>query len=111
MADATSPVSAPAEPAPAERPPLATSRPPGWQSRTFLLLACLLSIAIFWWAGGVFGIAREYGFDGSLLVGPGPVGNVIATGVLIVAAVALGTLLAGFVRPDAGLFAAAVGLF
>jgi hypothetical protein len=86
------------------------ARPPGWQSRTFLLAACLLSLAVFWWAGGAAGVAREYGFDGSLLVGPGPVGNVIATGVLIVVTVALGTLLAGFVRPDAGLFAAAVGL-
>lgn len=109
MADATSTASV--TPAPAGEPPVTTtSRPPGWQSRTFLLLASVLSVALFWWAGGAFGIAREYGFDGSLLIGPGPFGNVVATGVLIVAAVALGTLLAGFVRPDAGLFAAAVGL-
>lgn len=109
MADATTADDA-ATPAPDEPRAPVTSRPPGWQSRTFLLLACVLSIALFWWAGGAFGIAREYGFGGSLLVSPGPVGNLLATGVLVVAAVALGTLLAGFVRPDAGLFAAAVGL-
>lgn len=87
-----------------------TARPPGWQSRTFLLVACVLACALFAWAGGAFGISRERGFNGSLLMSPGPVGNVLVTGVLIAVAVVVGTLLAGFVRPDAGLFAAAVGL-
>ena len=114
MAEATSAdpdAGSPAAPAPTQAPaPVIIARPPGWQSRTFLLLACVQSLTIFWWAGGAVGMAREYGFDGSLLVGHGPVGNVIATGVLIAVTVALGTLLAGFIRPDAGLFAAAVGL-
>lgn len=107
MTEAISPASAPSPPS---HPPALIARPPGWQSRMFLLLASILSLVVFWWAGGIFGMTRAAGFDGSLLVGPGPVGNVIATGVLVVATVALGTLLAGFVRPDAGLFAAAVGL-
>jgi hypothetical protein len=106
MADVTS-----SAPAVVPDPRAATGRPPGWQSRTFLLLASVLSFALFWWAGGAFGLSRGRGFDGSLLLGHGPVANVLVAGVLIAAAVALGTLLAGFVRPDAGLFAAAVGLF
>lgn len=98
-----------APPPAAEQPPV-TARPPGWQSRTFLLLACVVACALFAWAGGLFGISRERGFDGSLLMSPGPMGNLLVTGVLTFAAVTIGTLVAGFVRPDAGLFAAAVGL-
>src|SRR5687768_12183178 len=96
-------------PAPLERSAV-MARPPGWQSRTFLLVACVLACALFAWAGGAFGISRERGFNGSLLMSPGGVDNVLVTGVLILAAVVVGTLLAGFVRPDAGLFAAAIGL-
>lgn len=75
-----------------------------------LLAACVLSLSVFWWASGASGISRESGFDGSLLAGRRPVGSLVVTGALIGVTVVLGTLLAGFVRPDAGLFAAAVGL-
>ena len=111
MADAldTPPPIAP-QPATAAPHQPGTGRPPGWQSRLFLLLSALLAGVLFWWAGGVFGISRWRGFDGSLLAGHGAVGNLLVTGVLILATITLGTLLAGFVRPDAGLFAAAVGL-
>src|SRR5688500_2861053 len=82
---------------------------PRWRAK-WLLLVAIGCYALFWWAGGRMGIAEERGFDGSLLLGEGAVGAVIAAGALMLGAVVLGTLLAGAVRPDAGLFAAAAGL-
>ena len=93
----------------AQAPPL-TARPPGWQSRLFLLAICVGAFALFWWAGGALGLSREHGFNGSLLVSTGWAGNLLVTCVLVFTAVVLGTVIAGFVRPDAGLLAAALGL-
>jgi hypothetical protein len=103
-------IPAPFDAAPTGPQPPATARPPGWQSRLFLLVICAGAFALFWWAGGALGVSRERGFNGSLLVSPGPAGNLLVTCVLTFAAVVLGTVVAGFVRPDAGLLGAALGL-
>jgi hypothetical protein len=79
-------------------------------SRWIILGVAVLMYGVFSWVGGRVGISEAYGFNGSLLASPGPFMNWIATAVLVAAGVAVGTILAGGVRPDAGLFAAAIGL-
>ena len=66
--------------------------------------------SVFWWIGGRAGVSRAHGFDGSLLLAPGAFGNILVTVVMVLIAIVLGTVIAGTVRPDAGLFAAAAGL-
>lgn len=100
VVSATAPAPAPAEASPPR---------PRWRGK-WLLLVSVGCYALFWWLGGRMGIAEERGYDGSLLLADGALGNVIAAAALVIGAVVLGTLLAGAVRPDAGLFAAAVGL-
>jgi len=79
-------------------------------SRWIMLGVAVLMYGVFSWVGGRVGISETYGFNGSLLASPGPFVNWVATAVLVAAGVAVGTILAGGVRPDAGLFAAAAGL-
>jgi hypothetical protein len=91
----------------APTPPEHVSNP--W-SRWIVLGVAVLMYVVFSWVGGRVGIAKVNGFNGSLLASPGPFMNWIATAVLVAGGVAVGTILAGGVRPDAGLFAAAIGL-
>lgn len=82
---------------------------PRWRAK-WLLLISVACYVLFWWVGARTGIAEGFGFDGSLLLGQGALANVVIAAALTLGAVVLGTLLAGAVRPDAGLFAAAAGL-
>jgi hypothetical protein len=80
------------------------------RSKMLLIVAAVVCYVAFWWIGAPLGIARERGFDGSLLHGSGAVMRVLVTAVLVIAAVKVGTVIAGRIRPDAGLFAAGFGL-
>jgi hypothetical protein len=79
-------------------------------SKLFLILAAITCYVGFWWISAPLGITGLRGFDGSVLSGPGAFLRILITGVLILAAVKVGTVIAGRIRPDAGLFAAAFGL-
>ncbi len=81
-----------------------------WTSKWLLGVAVVGCYVAFAWAGKIFGIDAAHGFDGSLLVHEHGVANLLVTGVVLLALVALATILAGSVRPDAGLFAAAAGM-
>lgn len=85
------------------------SRSSGW-SKWMLVGAMALFYVAFSWVGGLVGMDHSRGFDGSLLVSPGAFTNALVTAVLVAAGVAAGTVVVGGVRPDAGLFVAAVGL-
>lgn len=82
---------------------------PRWRAK-WVLAVSIGCYALFWWAGGRLGVSEFRGFNGSLLLSQGLLGNVLITAVLTLAAIVVGTLLAGAIRPDAGLFAAAAGL-
>jgi hypothetical protein len=90
-------------------PSVALSRSSGWSKWILLAVAVLFYVA-FSFVGGLVGMGKGHGFDGSLLVSPGAFSNTLATAMLIAAGVAAGTVVVGGVRPDAGLFAAAIGL-
>jgi hypothetical protein len=82
----------------------------GRWSKWVLLGVAGLCYVMTGWVAGQLGVSRTRGFDGSLLLSPAPVANLLVTAVLVFAAIAMGTLLAGGIRPDAGLFAAAATL-
>ena len=82
----------------------------GNRAKIILALACTACALLFWFAGRWFGIPQHPGFEMSLAVRPAPAAALLLTAVAVLAATALGTIVAGSVRFDAGLFAAAVGL-
>jgi hypothetical protein len=96
--------------APQAQAPVTPERAHNPWSRWILLGVSVLLYILFSWVGGHMGMTKVQGFNGSLLGSPGPLANMVVTAVLIAGGVAMGTVLAGGVRPDAGLFAAAVGL-
>jgi hypothetical protein len=81
-----------------------------WQSKWVLLGAAAMCYFALWWASESLGVSKGRGFDGSLLMSEGAFGNVVLTAAMLLSAVAVGTVLAGAIRPDAGLFAGAFGL-
>src|SRR5690348_13551917 len=88
---------------------LVIRRSSGW-SKWILLAAAVLFYVAFSFVGGLVGMDTAHGFNGSLLVSPGALSNTLVTAVLVAAGVAAGTVVVGGVRPDAGLFVAAIGL-
>src|SRR5947209_18306446 len=80
--------------------------------RTRLLLICgaMVCFVIFWFAGAVFHIPYFRGYEASLLQMPSPTMDLIVVIVLVLGCTAIGTLIAGSVRFDAGLFVATLGL-
>lgn len=80
------------------------------RNRLLLLAAAAASCAIFWLGGRWFGIPRYPGFEISLVRQPSPAVVLLLVGILLWAATAVSTAIAGTVRMDAGLFGAAVGL-
>jgi hypothetical protein len=80
------------------------------RNRLLMTLAATAACFLFWFAGAWFGIPRHRGFENSLALQPSAAADLLLTGVVILAATAVGTVLAGSIRFDAGLFAAAVGL-
>jgi hypothetical protein len=85
-------------------------RRPAWQSKWLLPAAAAVAYAGAWWVAGRLEVSSAHGFDGSLLAGGNVVANLIVAAVTVAAAVAMGTIVAGSIRPDAGLFAAGFAL-
>jgi len=80
------------------------------RNRLLMSLAAAAACLLFWFAGAWFGIPRHRGFENSLALQPSAAADLLLTGVAILAATAVGTVFAGSIRFDAGLFAAAIGL-
>jgi hypothetical protein len=89
---------------------IAIWNPHGISSRVAVGLAILASWWIFSTGSSWLGVPPLVGFDGSLLREPSPVGAIIGVAVLLAISTVLGTILAGSIRFEAGLLAAAVGL-
>src|SRR6185437_7611795 len=64
---------------------------------------------IFWWLGALFHVP-DPGYGASLLRQPGSAGDIAVTAIALWLAVAAGSLVAGSIRFDAGLFCACVGM-
>lgn len=80
------------------------------RNRLLLTTAALLACLLFWSAGKWFSIPEHPGYEMSLALQPAAAGDLLLTGVVLWAATAVGTAVAGTIRFDAGLFAGAVGL-
>jgi hypothetical protein len=80
------------------------------RSRIILSIVCLVAFLAFWWLGRVFSIPCNYGYDVSLLAQPHRAADLLVTAALFLALLLLASLLTSSVRPEAGLFAACIGL-
>ena len=80
------------------------------RTQLFVLIACLLCFGLFWYAGRALSIPNETGFEASLLQQPHWVVDVLATYVLFIVCLILGSIIAGWSWFFAGLFAASIGL-
>lgn len=80
--------------------------------RTRLLLLCgaIASFVLFFFAGRLFNIPVHPRFEMSLMQQPHVVVDYLVIAVVFVLSVLLGTLIAGSIRFDAGLFVACLGL-
>jgi hypothetical protein len=77
------------------------------------VLLAIASIACYWVFGlvaSIFALPRYPGFDASLLHQPAPIVALLVAIVTLVACTLLGSLVAGIVHFEAGLFAASIGL-
>jgi len=82
---------------------------PGQRARLLLAIGAIVCYTIFWWLGALFHVP-DPGYGASLFRQPGSAVDVIVTAVALWAAVAAGSLVAGSIRFDAGLFCACVGM-
>jgi hypothetical protein len=82
----------------------------GNRAKAVLAVASIACGFVFWFGGRWAGIPHVPGYEMSLAVQPSPTAALLLTAVLLLAATAVGTAVAGTVRFDGGLFAAAVGL-
>ena len=80
------------------------------RNRLLLTVAATLACLLFWFAGDWFRIPQHAGYEASLAMQPNPAIDLLLTGVVLCAATAVGTAVAGSIRFDAGLFAGAIGL-
>jgi hypothetical protein len=62
------------------------------------------------WIAAILGIPGQPGFAGSLLCGPSPVSAVVSVVVAFAVTIVIGTLIAGMVEFEAGLFCCCLGL-
>jgi hypothetical protein len=85
-------------------------RPHGLTARIALTLAVVVCAVILYLGSQWFGVPELPGFDGSLLKQSSPGMAIILVAILLPIAALVGTVLAGAVRFEAGLFAAALGL-
>jgi hypothetical protein len=83
---------------------------PYQRARMLLMSAAVACFCAFWWAGVLVRLPVHPGYEASLLQQPSAVVAILVVGIVLAAAVAVGTALAGMIRYDAGLFAAAIGL-
>ena len=84
---------------------------PYYRTRLLLIVAAIVCGVIFWFVGSWFGIPESPRFDASLILQPSPVVAFIVVGVTLVTCASIGSAIAGTVRFDGGLFAAALGLY
>lgn len=80
------------------------------RARILLLVASVTCGVVFWWMARSFGFPLAPGLCGSLALHPGGAGFFLAVAATFFASVAVGTVLAGVIRFNAGLVAACVGL-
>jgi hypothetical protein len=80
------------------------------RTRILLSIGTIACYALFWWMSKQFDVPDEPGFGASLLLEPSVVGALALALVGLLVAVVIGTVIAGRVRYDAGLFCAALGL-
>ena len=83
---------------------------PYQRNRLLLTTAATLACLMFWFAGQWFHVPEHPGHEISLALQPSPTAVLLLTGVVLCAATAVGTIVAGSIRFDAGLFAGAIGL-
>ena len=94
---------------PAEEPP-ATIFTPYRRTQALVVIATALCFLLFWWGGRWLGIPSEPKYQISLLEQPHWGAALLATYIMFLCAVALGTLIAGRSWFFAGLFSATFGL-
>lgn len=85
-------------------------KPSGASARVALVVAAAVDCAIFAFGSRWFGVPVLPGFDGSILEQPNPVVAFLTIAILLMIGLLVGTVLAGAVRFEAGLFAATLGL-
>jgi hypothetical protein len=85
-------------------------RPNGLSARIALAVACAANCAIFWHGSRWFAVPMFPKLDGSLFLQASPATAIGVVAVLLAVTTLVGTILAGAVRFEAGLFAAALGL-
>lgn len=84
--------------------------PRGAKARAALVLALAINCALFYLASVWFGFPELRGFDGSILFQASPVTGFLVVGIFLAIGTLIGTVVAGAVRFEAGLFAAAFGM-
>jgi hypothetical protein len=89
---------------------LGFARPSGTAARAALLVAAGVNCVIFGVGTRWFGLPELPGFDGSLIHQPSAFAALVVVAVLLAVATLVGTVVAGAVRFEAGLFAAAFAL-
>ena len=104
------PAPLPPEDRPFGRTVLGILEPTGINARIALTLAAGVSCLIFAGACKLFQLPPLPGFDGSLFLQPSPFTTIIIIAVLVLISTLVGTVLAGAVHFEAGLFAAAFGM-
>ncbi len=78
--------------------------------RVLLAAASAVCFALFWWIAGVLHVPEALHLDPSLATQSSPILSFLLAGILLALCTVIGTLIAGGVRTDAGLFAACAGL-
>ncbi len=85
-------------------------KPSGTSARVGLIIAAIVDFAIVSVASRWFALPALPGFDGSILHQPSPIAAFVTIAILMLIATLLGTILAGAVRFEAGLFTATLSL-
>jgi hypothetical protein len=82
----------------------------GVTARSVVSAAALIAAGLFVWGTRMFGLPVLPGFDGSILAQPSAFAAIAIVAVLLVISALVGTVLAGAIHFEAGIFAAACGL-
>lgn len=80
------------------------------RNRLLLTIAATLAGLLYWFAGRWFRIPDHADYEASLALQPNAAAALLLTGLVLFVATGVGTVVAGSIRFDAGLFAGAVGL-
>jgi len=89
---------------------LGFARPNGTSARVGLIAAVAINCAIITLGSRAFALPSLPGFDGSILHQPSPITAFATIAILLLVATLVGTIVAGAVRFEAGLFAALLSL-